>query len=344
MKRIIPFRWLRILIWLFIVLAIIWTVVWFVASSWLDNRVTSLTTFLEDRGTSIECANRSVTGFPFSMKVNCEAISVETVRGTERADAGAVSTGANILEPDVLVTQLQSPFVTYVGGKKLQANWSRLQTKIDGNLQGGIDGVELGGSRIKIKRDKVDLSFKSQFARMNPVSWNKKVDEKSTSLRLSIVAKQFEMKIADGVSAPPMDIRGVATLQDGYLDMVDRRLTMHALLADGAKIRLSNLLLSFAGGGQLGFSGPITLSKNGLISGKVRMGITESKSVAAWARQIHPNLEQVVAGLGQAASGMGKPLKIAGKEMRTISVKIKRGEVRLGFIKLGKIPRLQFNQ
>lgn len=344
MKRIIPFRWLRILIWLFIILAIIWTAVWFAASNWLDNKVSTITTSLGDRGTNIECANRSVTGFPFSMMVNCEKISVETVRGTERADAGAMSFGASVFEPDVLVSQLKSPFVTYAGGKKIQADWSRLQTKIDGNIQGGFDSIELRGNRFTLDRDDFKASIKSQLASVSPVLWNNKKDTEKTSMSLRFSATQFEMNVADGVTIPPVDIRGYAVLQDGYLDVVERRLPIRALLADGASIRLTNLILSLEGGGQLGFSGPIVLSKDGLISGKVRMGINGPEAVAAWASRIDPNLQQAVAGLAQATSGMGKLSKIGGKDMRTISVKIKRGEVRLGFIKLGKIPPLRFKQ
>lgn len=344
MKRIIPYRWLRILIWLFIILAIIWTAVWFAASSWLDNKVSTITTSLGDRGTTVECANRSVTGFPFSMNVNCDKVSIETVRGTERVDVGAATSGASVFKPDVLVTQLKSPFVTYAGGKKLQADWSRLETKIDGNLQGGFDTIELRGNRVKLNRDDLNASMKYQLASVSPVFWNKKKETEKTSISLRFFAKQFEMNVVDGVTIPPVDIRGYAVLKDGYRDMVERSLPLRALLADGASIRLTNLVLTMEGGGQLGFTGPMILSKDGLISGKVRMGIAEPQAVAAWASRIDPNLQQAVAGLAQASSGMGKLSKIGGKDMRTISVKIKRGEVRLGFIKLGKIPPLQFKQ
>ena len=132
-------------------------------------------------------------------------------------------------------------------------------------------------------------------------------------------------------------------MKDGYRDLVDRRLPIKTVLSDGANVRLANLVLSLEGGGKLGFSGPIRLSEDGLISGKVRMGISEPKSIGAWASRIDPNFQQAVAALAQATAGMGKPSKIGGNEMKTISVDIKRGEVRLGFIKLGKIPPVKFD-
>jgi len=340
MKRIIPYRWIRILIWLLIILVLIWCGIWFFASRWIDDRIDETITSMKDRGVTIDCEKRSVSGFPLAMNVKCETISVVTVRGTERADAGELVTGANIWDPDVLQSQLASPFVTYAGGKKLQADWKLLNAKIDGNLQGGLDGIELQGRRINVIRDDIMVTARSHLTRLTPIHWSRKLDGKMASLRLQLATRKFGLEVADGIKIPDADVRGVAVLKDGYFDLIDQRMPLQKALADGANVRINNLVLSVEGGGKLGFSGPITLSVDGLISGTVRMGIAEPQAVAKWAAQIDRNFEQAVVGLGQAVAGMGKPSKIAGQEMSTITVKIKRGEVRLGFIKLGKIPRI----
>jgi hypothetical protein len=343
MKRLIPYRWLRVFIWALLLVAVIWTAVWFAASQWLDNKVGDITTSLSNRGTEIECANRTVSGFPFSMKVNCEKLGVVTVRGTERADFGALSTGASVFSPDVITSELKAPFITYAGGKELRANWSSLQAKVDANLQGGFDEFLLRSNRLNLSRDGLDVSARIHMMRFKPVRWTRKTDVGNTSLNFGFSTKQLALKAPNGVDIPPADIRGVAILKDGYRDLVDRRLPIKTVLSDGANVRLANLVLSLEGGGKLGFSGPIRLSEDGLISGKVRMGISEPKSIGAWASRIDPNFQQAVAALAQATAGMGKTSKIGGNEMKTISVNIKRGEVRLGFIKLGKIPPVKFD-
>ena len=343
MKRIVPYRWLRILIWALLILAIIWTVIWIAASRWLDNKVVDITTSLNDRGTAIECANRNVSGFPFSMKLNCDQVSIVTVRGTERVDVGALSTGAHILSPDVITMQIKSPLLTYVGGKEFRAEWSRLLTKVDASIQGGFDEFETRGSHLSLSRDGIKATAKSFLTRLRPVHWTKKSEAGNSSLSFQLSTKQFGLQSATGNEIPPVAIRGVAVLKDGYLDLIQRGLSLQTVMSDGANIRLANLIVSLEGGGHLGFSGPIQVSKNGLITGKVRMGIAEPKAIGEWASRIDPTFEQAVAGLAQATAGMGKTSKLGGHEMKTISVTIKRGEVRLGFIKLGEIPPLKFD-
>ena len=109
---------------------------------------------------------------------------------------------------------------------------------------------------------------------------------------------------------------------------------LRSVIRDGAEFEIRNLSLSLPDGGRLAFAGPLSVGEDGLLSGQIDVGVAEPEAVARWAGAINPQLAQQVGMVTQAVAGMGKSANFGGSELRSITLTIDRGVVRLGFIQL----------
>lgn len=129
-------------------------------------------------------------------------------------------------------------------------------------------------------------------------------------------------------------------LKDGTTDLLANRMPLSQVLADGAGFDIELALLD-VGDGAIALSGPLTLSPQGLLSGTVSIGLQGRDGLARWARSLDPNAAQAVATLAQAVAGMGATRSFGDRDMPAIDLTLDEGDVRLGFINLGRIAPLQ---
>jgi hypothetical protein len=145
-SRPVSRRWLLFLPFvLVVVLAAVWSGLWFKAASRAETEVAALQTREARAGRSHDCASRSVGGYPFRIEVRCAGASFE-LAGTPplRLSLPAVVTAAQVYDPGHLIAEFRGPLEIAERGRAPSAvlDWRLAQASVRG-LPSAIDRASL---------------------------------------------------------------------------------------------------------------------------------------------------------------------------------------------------------
>ncbi|MGI9357418.1 MAG: DUF2125 domain-containing protein [Rhizobiaceae bacterium] len=312
---------------------------WFAASRWADGKIADVIEVQRQRGVEIDCADRAMGGFPFSMGVGCESITIRQPDGSQ-IDAGAVRSAASLTAPGEARIEIDSPFTVQSGRATLEAHWRKLEAFADATFDGGFERVSFSSHDLTIASGDISVILGSVSGKaLRSKAYEK--DRNSDGLYSQISLNDVTARLPNDISIPHFSIDMDGTLDDGYRDFVVRRLTVAEVMADGAHGVLQSAKLEMPNDGKLVLAGPFELGADGLLSGKVKVGIANPKAVKVWARAVSPALEQPASLLAKSVAEMGAETTLGGEEVRAIELTIDKGEVRLGFIKLLDLPALR---
>ncbi|MET0445607.1 MAG: DUF2125 domain-containing protein, partial [Pseudorhodoplanes sp.] len=137
---------------LVVVLAAAWSAFWFYAASKVDENVDVWRAREAAAGRQYDCANRSVSGFPFRLEVRCSGVSVALQAQTATqnvtqvpitAKLGEILVVAQIYTPRLLIAEFKAPALLSENGQPAMAvNWSAARASITG-LPGTPDSADL---------------------------------------------------------------------------------------------------------------------------------------------------------------------------------------------------------
>lgn len=329
---------MKILIGILIAVLVLWCGGWFAASWWADGKIAEVIEVQRQRGVEIDCADRSMRGFPLNMGVGCDRVTISQPDGSQ-IDMGAVRTVASLTAPGEAQAEVDGPLTVQVGGTTFEANWGKLEAFADVRLDGGFDLTSFAFDGFIATRGEVSAGADTGAGFLRP----QKADnaESSDNLEATITLGGMTADIPGVATLPSFSIELDAMLEDGYRDLVEQRLPVWEILLDGAQGEIRKAKLELPDGGKLVFGGPLQLDENGILSGTVTVGLANPEAVMAWARLVSPALEQPVSLLTQSVAGMGAEATLGGEQVRAIELTINKGEVRLGFIKLIDLPPLK---
>lgn len=319
----------------------LWFAGWYAFANYVDEKIGEALVESHEKGINVDCDNRQMRGFPFRIGVHCDAVNISHKRDVFKLELGALRTAAQLYAPGELVAEIEGPFRTWPNGRELAADWSALRLFLDVRLTGGFDLASLTFSDFTTSFDKIALKVKNGAVHFRPTPQPEAAEETPPlSLDGAITLASLSAALPD-ISIPEASLDADATLVDGYQDLVVLGLPFRSVLQDGAKLEMRNLSLSLPDGGRLAFAGPLSVDAQGLLSGEIDVGVAKPESVAKWAGEINPQLAQQVGMITQAVAGMGKSNSFGGAELRSITLTIDKGVVRLGFIQFPEpIPPL----
>ncbi len=326
--------------WTLIVLAallVIYTIGWFAVARSIDKRVE---TGLEDMrlgGFGPVCTNRTMVGFPLAMTLTCATTGAEPLNGRPW-QAGRLALSAPFTNPGLFTGTLQSPFVLGEADRQAQATWSELDAKLDMTLGGVIEEIAMVVDDLTIAAGPHSASANAARITLLPDADSPADLPADLTVTATTDAVIATLPYSRTLAATDLTLR--LFLKDGAGDLLTRRLPLSDVLADGADIRI-DLLRADVEGGAIALSGPLILSPQGTLSGTVSIGLKNRDALARWAATLDPNAAQAVATLAQAVAGMGATRTFDGEEMPAIDLTLDEGDVRLGFIRLGRIPPLK---
>ncbi|OYU85969.1 MAG: hypothetical protein CFE29_31425 [Bradyrhizobiaceae bacterium PARB1] len=144
-----------------VVLSLAWTGFWFFAASKVDENVALWQAREAAAGRKYECANRSVSGFPFRLEVRCDGVSVALQSQTATqsvtqipvtAQLGEILVVAQIYTPRLLIAEFKAPAVISQQGQPWMAMaWSDARSSITG-LPGTPDSGDLVFDDLSLDR------------------------------------------------------------------------------------------------------------------------------------------------------------------------------------------------
>lgn len=146
---------------LIVVLAAAWSGFWFYAASKVDENVDVWRAREAAAGRDYDCANRSVSGFPFRLEVRCSGVTVALRSQTAAqnvtqvpitAKLGEIVVVAQIYTPRLLIAEFTAPAVLSERGQPTMAlNWSAARSSITG-LPGTPDSADIVFDDVALDR------------------------------------------------------------------------------------------------------------------------------------------------------------------------------------------------
>lgn len=144
-----------------VILAAAWSGFWFYAASKVDENVDVWRAREAAAGRNYDCANRSVSGFPFRLEVRCDGVSVSLQSQTATqsvtqvpvtAKLGEILVVAQIYTPRLLIAEFKAPAVISQQGQPWMAmTWSTARSSIAG-LPGTPDSGDLVFDDLSLDR------------------------------------------------------------------------------------------------------------------------------------------------------------------------------------------------
>ena len=319
-------------------LFVVWFAGWFLFANFADGKIGESLSVLKERGIVIECENREIKGFPFRIGVNCDGVKYSSNSNDLRIEGRALRTTAILYTPGELIAELDGPVQAWLNGMEVTTNWKTMRLFADVTFSGGFDRISLNYSLLKAATSLTQLSVGEGGLHLRPTP--------GEVLSLDIAGNAYDVSILLGQSlkVPKASLSFDVKMENGYSNIVVKRQHIQEVLQNGVTVQIRSAGLRVPGNGRLVFVGPLELHRDGTLSGEIQIGVSQVKSLVAWARKVGPQLEQVVAIIGQAVAGMGKKAKFGDDELSSINVRIDRGVVRLGFIQLVKISPMRFNE
>jgi len=361
----------RYTITLFIVFALIagWALVWKYAAGQAQAAVEGWRLREAKAGRVYTCGAQSVGGFPFRIALTCQRASAQ-LRNKDAAieiKAPGVVTGAQIFQPETLVSEFIGPLTVAVAGQEpfLSANWTSGESRVVGTPRAPrsaalsferptIERI-VGGkheSLLSAKHIEVSGRIAAGSASNHPV------------VEVSLHAERASAPGFAHAAEPPMDIDFTAVLRGlsdfspkpwperfrqlqaagGSIEVAQARIKQGDTLAIGAGT------LSIDGKGQLAGQLSVTVAGlepflNAIGAGKAIQQSRGMDQVAGMLDRLAPGLgdvarQQAGANLGAGIALLGRPAKLEGRQAVMLPLRFADGVAYLGPIPLGPTPAL----
>ncbi|MEM1040384.1 MAG: DUF2125 domain-containing protein [Pseudomonadota bacterium] len=336
-------RWLKRVLWLVAIIAVVWSGVWYAASLLLNNQITRMLADLRDEGTTIECADQTVGGFPFRIGPRCADVrAVQSRPASGEVSLNGLVAEASLLDPGTFHATLDSPLAIGFGSGQLTGRWDGLNVTTDFTLDGGFELLKLTAKSMEFGDGNGAIKAALVDAQMFPVS----VNAVPTDIQTQIHLVRFSFAGLPVATPKPVDLKTRIRLAKSYQPLVSRRVPFDVWVRSGFDLTIDQLQLETPNdqnaNGLLHISGPVQVDPNGLLSGTLRIAIANPQALQDWADVLPVQAAQGLGVLTQAVSGMGKPTQINGRQARSVEIILERGAIKLGFITLGQIPPLRF--
>ncbi|MCM5556631.1 DUF2125 domain-containing protein [Pleomorphomonas sp. JP5] len=329
-------RTVRVALWTIVVVAILWTGVWFGARWWLGETVHKSVADLAARnGIMVSCAGERIGGWPFRLVLTCnDGLAVALPDGGRIETAGARGEGY-VFNPRQLDFHFEAPtsyvapdgrrldlsaseFAATVGFSNGRANRLVLRTEdfsATGPLAGGTEG------KLTIGRGDVMLA---------------RADKSPENADIAATIDGLGVTVGNTALTPlPVRLTLAATLAQADMAMAGP-VALAGWKAAGGKLQLHRLAAEL-GGATLTLDGEGSVSETGLVDAEGKITGRNLNTLAASATAAGGSLTPELAGLVMAFVFMGTTADDGG---RSIGLKVEDGIVSANGRQIGRIAPL----
>lgn len=310
-------------LWAIVVIAILWTGVWFGARWWLgDTLRKSVADLSATNGITVDCAQQSIGGWPFQLTVGCGGGLIVTLPDGGKLTTADAHGEGSVFNPRQLDFRFDAP-ISYTArdGRRLDLAASELAASIGfsdgkanrlalktvdfsatGPLAGGTDG------KLTIGRGDVLLS---------------RVADSPDDADIAATVDGFGISVGDTTLTPlPVRLTLAATLAKADMAMAGPA-ALAGWKASGGKLSVHRLAAEL-GGATLTVTGEGTVAETGLVEAEGKVTGRNLNALAVAAAAGGRSLTPEVAGLVMAFVFMGTAADDGG---RSIGLKIADGVV-----------------
>jgi hypothetical protein len=139
--------WLYAPFVLLLLLAIAWSIAWFVIRNRTAEALDGWVAAEARNGRQWTCGDRTIVGYPFRVEVICNTLDLK--RGAVSASFGRTEAVAQVYQPRRIITEITGPLKVTDGTVTVDGTWDLLQTSINVS-QSGLQRLSLAANAPKI--------------------------------------------------------------------------------------------------------------------------------------------------------------------------------------------------
>ena len=295
--------WLLAPFTLLALVAVAWSVGWFVIRDQIETRIDRALAREASLGRSWDCAGRNIAGFPFRIEINCASLTFESADGMNLS-LGSSRALAQIYQPRHLIVEVSGPMRGGDGRAVVEGDWS--------SLRGSVKELGLGTEQVSLvaleprmtvtgvaplpmegASDRVDL-----YARPSPDAAGDRGSVDIVVRAVNATAPMLDAMIGDGEPAQ-VELQARATNIRGLRGGAPEDIAEN-WRRDGGAIELA--LLDIARGtARIQLTGELTLDEERRLAGQIKPQASGIEPIIQ--RVVGPEQGQNVAMMLQALSG-----------------------------------------
>lgn len=308
----------------------LWSGYWWIATRAIERGIEAELARLAETGVTVTCDDRRLGGYPFRFDLRCGPLSARGADGSQ-ATVSTLTIAALAYRPSRMIVETGAPLsARFADGSSAVLGWSLAHASLDFD-RAGLSGLAVSVEKPDLRAGDaapVTAGLAELHTRLHP-------DGKGSDVAVT----------AEDVALPALGetgtLRVVAELQDGGLAArADTAAFVRRLAEEGTAGKLTEVRLS-AGGAELRISGPFAVDAGGEISGSFKVSLVNPQTLTdLLARGFGITLPLPDPGsLAGLLSGLGSP-SVDGRPAMTLPIEVRRGKMTMGFVPLGRLPRL----
>ena len=324
-------RFLWLVIGIVVVIAA-YTGLWFYLAGQLETRSQFLLSDLRNQNVTADCRDMDVRGYPFRLGLFCSSVLAKDNVADTTVTAGSFRSAAQVYKPNHIVSELDGPVsVEAAVGLLADLNWETLRSSTVFNLS-GLDRASLETRDLQAA---VTLPGETDPVAVSAVSSELHARRNSADLD-AVLRLNTASLVFGGVldTSTTFDVQADVTLGD--------RAWLLSGSGGGAQqpwrnlsASLNNLNADLSNGAGLSIEGPFSINQDGYLTGKFNLEIRDMKAWQAFIGKLFPNMSEDIANAAGIAAGIN-----GGGANLSLPINVDNGNVRIGFIQLGRIPPL----
>lgn len=323
-----------------IALFCLFTVGWYWAAGKVAETTDNAKSELARNGSVLKCNDQEVNGYPFRLGVFCSSIIFSDPANAISIKAEAFRSAAQLYRPGHVIAELDSPVDLQVPNlAPLTLDWENLATSTNISTN-GLNRISVKSSDLEISAN--DFGIKDLLGTIKALEIHARPSpEDVTNASLDLAANIADWKVSDGgtKSIEPINFNLDVKI-DGLLATIQRQQNLENWLRQfGANGEIRNLNIATQTGGEFSVKGPLSVSKNGLVSGELSFAIRDPETLIIYASKVFPPAAAMLVEAQPYIESLAK-VTDGTVELKNIKLTIIDGRVQFGFLKIADIPRL----
>lgn len=312
------FFWLAVFI---VVLFGGYAAAWFVIADRVEKAIDrEIAEMRAEDGITADCEKRRIGGFPFRFELFCDSVAFDDPRAPVTLEAGAMRSARQIYDLRHTVGELDGP-LTFTAPLDVELTWSALRASVR-------DARPLP-ERVSITASALSAVTKPETARQplftaSAVEAHMRTNGPDVDIATDFTDLAINPEAVEGRTIPSLSGVLDAAITDGVALAEIKPLSLRGQAGTIRRMELS------AGEGKLIVSGPIAFDANGLANGELEVTVENPRAVSQVFQTAIPEQADNIRTGFQAMQFLGN--------RPSLPLTLKRGEARLGFVKLGRFP------
>lgn len=318
-------KWLGVAI---VVVIALYTGGWFYVGNLLETQVGQALAQAERNGAKADCANLRAHGYPFRIGLFCDSVTIE--QQEIALSAGAFRSAAQVYDPARIIAELDGPLTISLPGLPydVSVEWGMLRAS--SRLAAPLPSrISIEGGSMRAEAQRAD-GRAVPIATADHLELHMRTREADADLAARFSGLDIRLPLGEGDLPPATGLIDLA-IEDGVAFLAQGG---HSLRGRSGELRMFDLSLGPEAG--LTMAGPVSVGADGLLDADLSLTLRNPKRLAQIlgdaAPDVRSQIETALSGFASTADASGKT--------PALPVRITRGELRIGFLPVGRIPPL----